>query len=177
MRGQVFRIAGQGPKIRWKRNAGRKKRTIEEAVAIARQNGVRIPDDVEFSEAEPGELKGSLTRLITGGEMITAKGPDMPSRSGDGYLYWKQHYNRFGKIPFKIHPEILTGDESIVGVFQHEMYELELLREVFMASAERRMDTGDYGRQVSPGLKGNFHDDAWVAADELVLQVRKGRKS
>jgi hypothetical protein len=144
-------------------------------VAIARQDGVRIPDDVEFSEAETGELKGSLAEFFAGGEMVTAKGPDMPS-GGDPYFYWVQHYNRFGKIPFKIHPEILTGDESIIGVFQHEMYELESLREVFMQSAGRRMDAGDYGRQVSPGLKGNFHDEAWDAADEIVLQMRKGRR-
>jgi hypothetical protein len=35
----------------------------------------------------------------------------------------------FGDIPFLIHPEILTSDEAIVGTLQHEVSELELLRE------------------------------------------------
>jgi len=108
--------------------------------------------------------------------METAKGPDMHEQP-DGYVYWEQHYNQFGMIPFKVHPEILTGDECIVGVFQHEMHELSQLREVFMQSAERRMDAADYGRQVSAGRKGNFHDQAWDAADELVDEMRKGKKT
>jgi hypothetical protein len=39
---RVFRIGGQGPKIRWKKNKGGSKRTIEEALAIARRNGVEV---------------------------------------------------------------------------------------------------------------------------------------
>lgn len=57
---RAFRIGGQGPKVRWKKNKGGLSRTIEEAVAIARRNGVEVPEDVEFFEADPGELKGSL---------------------------------------------------------------------------------------------------------------------
>jgi hypothetical protein len=176
MERRVFRIAGQGPKVRWKRNVGRKKRTIEEAVAIARRYGVRIPHDILFVEAEPGQLRGSLNQLFAGGEMETARGPGVRERP-DGYVYWEDHYHRkSGKIPFRIHPEILTGDECIVGVFQHEMSELTQIRRVFMSSPSERMNATDYGLQVAPGRKGNFHDQAWDDADEAVLRMRRAKR-
>jgi hypothetical protein len=37
----------------------------------------------------------------------------------------------------------LTSDEAIVGTIQHEMYELEQLREVFVLSKMGRMDAAD----------------------------------
>ena len=57
---RIFRIGGQGPRVRWKKNKGGRKRTVEEAVDIAKRNGVEIPEDVEFFEADPGDLKGTL---------------------------------------------------------------------------------------------------------------------
>jgi hypothetical protein len=174
MRRRVFRIAGQTPTVRWKRNRGGKKRTIAEAVAIAVQRGVEIPDDVAFVEADPGELKGNLRDWFADGEMETARGPELYEHV-DGYIYWKDHYNKFGKIMFRIHPEVLTSDEGILAVFEHEMYELQQLREVFAARRRGRMDAGDYGRQVSTGRQGNFHDRAWDAADEAVLRMRKAK--
>jgi hypothetical protein len=172
---RIYRIAGQAPKVRWKRNARRKKRTIKKAVAIAVHWGVHIPDDVAFVEADPAELRGSLKELIAGGEMETARGPEMSERR-DGYVYWHDHYNIFGKILFRIHPEVLTSDEGIVGVIEHEMYELRQFREVFELNRRRRMNGADYGRQVSPGRRGNFHDQAWDAADEAVLRMRKAKQ-
>jgi hypothetical protein len=94
---------------------------------------VRIPHDVIFSEAELGDLKGSLKDLFAGRGMETARGPLVQERS-DGYVYWVDHFNMFGKIAFQVHPEILTGDECIVGVFQREIFELAEFREVFMSS-------------------------------------------
>ena len=105
--------------------------------------------------------------------METAKGPNVYPRT-DGYVYWSGHYNRRGKIVFYIHPEILTGDECIVAVFQHEMFELAEFREVFMRSRLKRMNATDYGLQASPGFAGNFHDQAWDSADEFVLRTRRG---
>src|SRR5436309_1995666 len=87
----------------------------------------------------------------------------------DGYVYWQDHYNRFGKIPFLIHPDILTSDEAIIAVIQHEMSELAGLRQVFFSSRRRRMNATDYGLQVATGSVGNFHDQAWDAADAAVL--------
>jgi hypothetical protein len=100
-----FRIGGQGPKLRWKKNRGGLKRTIEEAVAIARRNGVEVPEDVAFFEAEPGELKGSLRGLFAGQRFETARGPDLQPRD-DGRIYLQDHYNKNGRIPFRVHPDI-----------------------------------------------------------------------
>jgi hypothetical protein len=90
-----------------------------------------------------------------------------------GTISWAQHYNRFGKIPFLIHPEVLTSDEAIVAVLTHELYEIERLRKVFRRSIGRTMNASDYGLQVAPGRPGNFHDQAWDEADLAVLRMRK----
>ena len=156
---RVYRIAGQGPKVEWKRNKRGAQRSIHDGVAIALRHGVQIPNDVIFVVAAAAELTGNLKCLFADGIMETARGPEVAEHS-DGYVYWKDHYNRNGRIPFRIHPEVLTSDEAIVAVFQHEMFELAQLREVFRASRWRRMDAGDYGHQVSAGYPGNFHEQA-----------------
>ena len=104
--------------------------------------------------------------------METAKGPWIEEHA-DGYVYWSDHYNRHGRIPFRIHPDVFTSDEAIVAVFTHEMYELQEFRKVFMATKKKRMNATDYGIQSAPGRRGNFHDLAWDAADEVVLRMRK----
>ena len=169
------RIAGQAPRLKWKRNRGRKKRTLEEALALAEANGIEIPHDVEFIEAEKGDLKGSLADLLRGGEMQTARGPWIEEHA-DGYVYWKDHYNKSGRIPFRVHADIFTSDEGIIAVFTHEVFELEQFRAVFMASKMKRMNAADYGIQCSPGYPGNFHDLAWDAADEAVRRMREKNK-
>ncbi len=141
-------------------------------MAIARRNGVDIPEDVEFFETDPGELKGSLRGFFAGQRFETARGPDLEERS-DGRIYLQDHYNKDGKIPFQVHPDILTSDEAIVAVFQHEMYELSLMREVFSQSHNGSMNGVDYGIQASVGRPGNFHDLAWDEADKIVLRMRR----
>jgi hypothetical protein len=56
------------------------------------------------------------------------------------------------------------------------MFELSELREIFFSSGKRRMDATDYGLQVASGQRGNFHDQAWDAADEAVLRMRKDKR-
>ena len=90
----AFHIGGQAPTVNWKRNVGRKKRTIEQAVDIARANGVDIPVDVVFVVAEAGDLGGRFEDFHG---METARGPQLYEHA-DGYIYWSDHYNRFGKV-------------------------------------------------------------------------------
>jgi hypothetical protein len=144
-------------------------------VAIAKKHGVAIPADVVFFQSEPGDLEGAWEDLFTDRGMETARGP-VVFEHPDGYVYWQDHYNRFGKIPFLVHPDVLSSDEAIVAVFQHEMFELSRLREVFLSSAECQMTATDYGLQVATNRPGNFHDQAWEAADEIVLQMRRGKQ-
>jgi hypothetical protein len=169
---RAFRIGGQGPRLRWKKNKGGLKRTIDEALAIARRNGVEVPEDVEFFEADPGELEGSLKGFFVGKRFVTARGPDVEARS-DGRIHLQDHYNKDGRIPFLVHPDILKSDEAIVAVFHHEMYELSLMREVFRQSRDGSMYGPDYGIQASVGRPGNFHDQAWDEADKIVLRMRR----
>ena len=95
--------------------------------------------------------------------------------SGDeeGYIRWRSHYNKFLKIRFRVHPEILTSDEAIVAVFTHEMYELSQLRRDFAYRKRWRMWALDYATQVLKDFPGNYHDVAWEKADEAVLERRK----
>jgi hypothetical protein len=168
----VFRIGGQGPKLRWKKNKGGLKRSIEEALAIARRNGVEVPEDVEFFEAEPEELEGSLKGFFAGRRFETARGPRVKEHE-DGRIYWQDHYNKDGNAPFRIHPDVLTSDEAIVAVFQHEMHELSLLREVFSQSRTDSMNGTDYGLQTTAGRPANFHDLAWDEADKIIRRMRR----
>ena len=121
--------------------------------------------------AEPKELKGTFKDLFSGQDFESARGPSV-SEHRDGRIYWQDHFNRYGKIPFRIHPDVLTSDEAIVAVFQHEMHELLLLRRVFMLSQNRTMDATDYGIQVSTRRPGNFHNQAWSEANKRVLNMR-----
>ena len=77
-----------------------------------------------------------------------------------------------GRIPFRIHRDVLTSDEAIIAVFTHELFELQQFRNVFMASKKKRINATDYGIQSAPGRPGNFHDLAWDAADEAVMRMR-----
>jgi hypothetical protein len=88
----------------------------------------------------------------------------------------QDHYNKDGRIPFRVHSDVLTSDEAIVAVFRHEMYELSLIMEVFTQSANESMDGADYGIQTSAGFPGNFHDLAWDEADKAVRQMRRRGK-
>src|SRR5206468_1591053 len=114
---RAFRVGGQGPKFRWKKNRGGLKRTIDQAVAIAREYGI--------------------------------------------------------EVPFRIHPDVLISDEAIVAVFQHEMHELSLLREMLMRSRTGSMDGTDYGLQTAEGRPANFHERAWDEADKIILRMRR----
>ena len=72
-----------------------------------------------------------------------------------------------------IHPDVLTSDEAIIAVFQHEMHELSLLREVFIRSRTGSMNGMDYGLQTAGGRPANFHDLAWDEADKIIVRMRR----
>lgn len=82
-------------------------------------------------------------------------------------------HDRTGKVPFRFWPGILNSDEAIVGVFAHEMFELERLRPILK---EATTTIEDFIDQTRPGNAGNLHDQAWDYADELVERMRKETK-
>jgi hypothetical protein len=59
-------ISGRFPAISWRPDPGGQVRTIEEAVEIARRNGVMISDDVAFFVDEKGELGPTITARTSG---------------------------------------------------------------------------------------------------------------
>ena len=169
----TYRITGQRPEASWTVNAAGR-RSIDEVRNVV-ADYVRIPEDVEFFEAEPEELAGTVEDLAAGREMETARIAGV-TEDAEGYVYWRDHYNRFGKIPILINPEVLISDEAIVAVVVHEIYELEQLRRMFASRRIQRMRGDDYLGHIRPGDRGNLHDKAWEMADEAVRKMRRGKK-
>ncbi|HWE98104.1 MAG TPA: hypothetical protein VG269_29430 [Tepidisphaeraceae bacterium] len=153
--------AAQGPALAWAKNVDGA-RSLEEAVRIARANGVEIPDDVSFHLDEDGLLPPNTSaQYYYAGNQWVGK----PVR-------WTDFYSKFtGKIPVQILPSVLESDEAIVAVFTHEFYELNSLRRIFSANngvlrAEVLHDL------INPGIPRNLHDEAWNLADQAVLRMR-----
>jgi hypothetical protein len=156
-----IRGTGQYPTVKWNPNS-HGARTIEEAVAIAKKNGINIPDDILFISDE-GTLASDTFAKYFG----AIKKPGEIIR-------WKEFYNIHGKIPVRIREDVLLSDEAILAVFAHEMHELNALREIF--SLNRGVITADeLYRMISPGLSKNLHDQAWTIADELIIRLRGGK--
>src|SRR5947209_7593438 len=156
-------IAGQSPRLTWGENPDGKKKTMAEAREIARRFGVHIPEDVEFFEDEENELP----------ENMTARGPKVTKLAGSR-VYWSDLVNSLtGKVPFLVRPDILKSDEAIVGVFGHEMYELEAIRRILRKGKTPIEHYINHTRADNPG---NLHDAAWDYADDLVERLRKGEK-
>jgi len=134
-----------------------------EAIAIAKRNGVEIPEDVSFCVDEIGDL----------GPDRTACGPrvDKPDAS---IVYWSDIvHDKTKKVPFRIWKGILKSDEAIVAVFGHEMYELQRLRPLL---GRENVTIGEFIAMTCPDNAGNLHDEAWEFADTLVEQMRGGRQ-
>ncbi|SRR5579883_702302 len=107
-------ISGQFPTtMPWRPNPGGQTRSLEEAIEIARRNGVRIPEDVAFYVDESGEL----------GPTITARGPEVKRLPGEHVNWSDLAHDITGKVPITIRPDILQSDEAIVAVFAHELHE------------------------------------------------------
>lgn len=154
-------MLGHTPRIQWRPNADGSVRTINEAIDIAHENGVIIPEDVEFYMDEWRSLD----------EHTTARGPKITKASGE-VVGWEDMLNRFGKVPFVIRHDIMESDEAIVAVFAHEMYELQQLRPLL---EKGRVTIEEFGAHTSPTNPGNFHFEAWDRADNLVESMRRQR--
>jgi hypothetical protein len=94
------------------------------------------------------------------------------TEDAQGYVHWNQIYNKNGKIPIGINPEVLTSDEAIVAVFTHELHEVQELRGIFAGLQRGRMKGYDFDAHTAPNIKGNLHDRAWELADQAVQRMR-----
>jgi len=148
--------AAQDPRtLPWRPNPGGP-RSLPDAVTLAKARGVVIPDDLHFVVRDDMIPENSYA----------AYGGFQTHRS----FCWADFYARGGKIPVKIRKSVLESDEAIVAVLAHEAYELNALREIF---EERPIVPGsEICRLIQPNIPGNLHDQAWDAADRLVLAMR-----
>lgn len=149
-------IAGQGPKYKWKPNADGKIRSMAEALNLAKQWGITIPDYVDFFIDRWNSLPADTTAKTT-----TFKEP------AGTMIYWScLLHKKTGKIPFLIRADIMESDEAIVAVIGHEMFELQKLRTRFGNGAP----IDHWLAETCSTNPGNFHCMAWDYADELVAK-------
>jgi len=146
----------------WKLNADGKVRTMAEAVEIARQHGVLIPDDIRFVAVKAEWLPPKAFA-----EYLNREFP-----SPDVRIEWEDLYTRFDDIAVKMSKDVLSSDEAIVAIISHEMHELNGLRDLFAANGGA-MTAGELHRLIHPGRKGNLHDQAWDVADAHVRKMRQ----
>jgi uncharacterized Zn-binding protein involved in type VI secretion len=151
----------QSPKLKWNKNPGGEVRSIQEAVDIARRNGVHIPEDIRFARVRQKDLPKDAF----------AEYAQLGRRGSDDLVEWPEFYNRFDQIPVRVSDEILDSDEAIVAVLGHEMHELNGLRKLFDENGGQ-MPASQLHRAIAPGFKGNLHDEAWDVADDLVNKMR-----
>lgn len=156
-------ISGQFPEHQWQPNPEGQSRTLEEAVAIAKRFGVRIPEDVDFFVDELGDLDANTT----------ARGPQVTKPAGDTVSWSDLVHDKTGKVPFRIRPDIVKSDEAIVAVFAHEMFELEKLRPILKEGGTSIEQFIEFTR---PGNPRNYHDEAWTVADSTVERMREQLK-
>lgn len=155
-------VGGQFPRVSWRRNVEIGPRTIEEAVEIAKNHGVRVPEDLAFFVDEFGELDAT----------ITARCPRVTKPLG-GRIAWSDLMNRTtGKVPVIIRPDILESDEAIVAVIAHEIHELEGFRALVGETGSISFE--EFIANHAWDNPGNLHDEAWDVADALVLRMRGG---
>jgi hypothetical protein len=154
-----FGIAGQLPSLQWRENPEGQRRTIQEAIEIARKHGVVIPDDVGLYMIGVKHFAPDTYAL----------GPRVDKEAGEKVLWSDLVHDRTGKVPFRFRRDIFTSDEAIVAVIAHEVYELSELRPLLLAG---ELSIEDYIAQTEPGRPGNLHDQAWDVAGELVRRMR-----
>jgi hypothetical protein len=150
--------AASAPRVDWRPNAPEvPARTLEQALQIARDNGVDIDDDLFL-------FRLARRNLQHGAEYF---GLDVDQSEGRTYMVeLKLLLTGDGHFGVTVSPHILTSDDAIVANFAHEVHEAEALYEAF------RMSGGRLSAQKLHSLlnetTGLLHCAAWDHADELV---------
>lgn len=156
----------QGPKLTWAKNPDGAVRTIDEAVEIARKNGVEIPDDVLFKK-----INGKYLPDSTYARYFAHLGMDASKR-----IRWTEFYDKdLDELLVHVEDSVFKSDEAIVAILAHEMHEINSLRKLFEEAGDS-MSARELHYLINPGIKGNLHDRAWEVADKLVSNMRKKAK-
>jgi hypothetical protein len=131
--------------IPWSNNPDGKTRTIHEALDVFRENlkdflaknpSIDIDPNllnlIEFKES-----KGLLAPEIN--PIKWAKyGPFYKGRGINGEITWKDLFDG-GKIPVQVDPRVLASDQAILGIFIHEMYEIQSIRDKMKSNSNQSL--------------------------------------
>lgn len=140
-------------------NANGAVRSLDEATAIARSHGVEVPSWIRF------EVDPKIRETVAYAEYrLTAE-----AKKDTELLDWAELGR--GPIVVRVHPSVLRSDEKIVGVIQHEVWELSQLRARVEASGS--LPAGEVQRLIDPAKATNLHGQAWDVADLRVLIMRE----
>jgi hypothetical protein len=156
----------QGPRLQWAKNPNGAVRTVDEAVKIARQHGVHIPDDILLRKVTSKHLPDNTYAKYFGSDT------NEPSK----LVRWDDFYNQdLDQLLVRVEQTVFQSDEAIVAVLGHEMHEINHLKRLFEESGGA-MTYRRLHYLISAGIKGNLHDEAWDVADKLVANMRKSRE-
>jgi hypothetical protein len=143
----------------WTKNPDGVVRTAADVRRIALEHGVDMPEDIQIFAVQAKWLPPDSYAQYMGRDFLPGQ-----------RVSWDQFYNKYDNIAVKVSKDILDSDEAIVAVMAHEMHELNSLRKLF---AEREtLPVEELGRLITPGHKGNLHDQAWDVADAVVARMR-----
>jgi hypothetical protein len=147
----------------WLKNPDGARRTVDEALEIARANGVDVADDVLVLK-----LKGKHLPDNTYARYFSAHRTD-PNQ----LIRWEDFYDKdLDELVVHISEDVFRSDEAIVAILAHEMHELSNLRRIFVESGGS-MTMRRLRALIHPGISKNLHDQAWDVADKLVFAMRK----
>jgi RHS repeat-associated protein len=142
-------------------NAGRTRRSIEEAIEIATRYGVEVGDDV---------------RLIPGGRSLLHPGnrAEYFHLAGEhvrrGQLFAWDDLLVQGKSPVRIRKYVLISDEAIVATLAHETHEINALRTLFQHFGSLSAETL---RDLLNAPFGTLHREA-LRIESYLLSKMKG---
>jgi hypothetical protein len=144
------------------KNEGGHRRTLDEALDLARAEGVDVDDDALVFKLFDGPLPN-------GDGAIYLSSREYPE---DHVFELRGLTNKAGKIVVTVSAMILDSDEEIIHVLAHEVFELRALVREFEANGGR-LSAKMLHSLVHPP-EGTLHCAAWKYADAL-LESHRGQ--
>lgn len=155
--------------VPWSNNPDGKKRTILEALDVFRENikdflaqnphinlDPSILNQIKFKES-----KGRLTP-----EDAPLKwaeyGPFYRGTGNNGEITLEDLFDE-GKIPVMIDPRVLASDQAILGIFAHEAYEIQSIRDKIMLNPNKSLPQEQLQQAIN-----DFHTTAVRLQNRLV---------
>ena len=162
------RPGAASPRVAWRPNPDGAIRTLDEALAIGRRNGVDADDPL---------VRWRLARWLPRG-YDACYGQSLAALRGDAMLTWASlagggvEYD--APIVVYVGAHVMGSDDRILAVLVHEYTEILDLPAAFVL-ARGRLTAEQVTRLIDP-VVGTLHSRAWDAADEVVGRLqREGR--